>query len=125
VNISKEEFEGIKRKREEALAQRKGKPKGTKGKGKGSGSRASTLGRTSIDDKVCRAWRKGRPCPRVANGLACPYEHPPQTQGAGQQAPAATAGLPTARVAIFAPQVRSRHHFPCEWGNPHAVLGRL
>ena len=31
VKISKEEFEGIKRKREEALAQRKGKPNGKKG----------------------------------------------------------------------------------------------
>ena len=111
--ISKEEFEGIKRKRAETLlSQRKGKQKGNKGKGKGSGSRASTPRPSSTYDKVCRAWRKGRPCPRLANGLTCPYEHPPQGQTLAQQVPAAAAGLPNARVAFLAPRVANRHRFP-------------
>jgi hypothetical protein len=29
-----------------------------------------------VDDKVCRAWRRGHPCPRLTNGLPCPWEHP-------------------------------------------------
>ena len=67
--ISNEEFERLNKKREEALAQKKGKQEGKgkgKGKGKGSCSRSSSFGPSSaapaIDDAVCRAWRKGRPC---------------------------------------------------------------
>jgi hypothetical protein len=114
--ISKEEFDGIKRKREEAMSQKAG-TKGKKGKkGKGPGSRASTPGPTGTDeDKVCRSWRAGRPCPRLASGQHCPFEHPAHvaptvTQqkapaNEGTQDPAATGtALPNAAVAFMVSQ---------------------
>jgi hypothetical protein len=92
----------------------KGKSKGKKGKG--PGSRAATPGPTGTDeDKVCRSWRAGRPCPRLASGQHCPFEHPAHvnTSAAQQKAPAqegtqdptaSGAALPNAAAAFIVPQ---------------------
>ena len=91
--------------------------KGKKGKkGKGQGSRAATPGPSGTDDdKVCRSWRAGRPCPRLASGQRCPFEHPAHinTSVAQQKAPAqegtqdptaSGAALPNAAAAFIVPQ---------------------
>ena len=75
IELDEEKFEKTRCIHQEVLAQRKGKRKRKrKGKRKVSGSRSSSSGTNTVDDKICRAWRKGHPCPRLNNGLPCPWE---------------------------------------------------
>jgi hypothetical protein len=77
IELDEQKFEKLKCIRHGIRAQRKGKRKRKrKDKRKVSGSRSSPSGTNTVDDKICRAWRKGHPCPRLGNGLPCPWEHP-------------------------------------------------
>ena len=75
AKVSQEEYLKLKKKREEAYAQRVAKGKGKLGKG--SGSRSASPSCVTVVDRICRAWRRAGKCPRSGAGRGCPYEHPP------------------------------------------------